>query len=115
MRGQVTIAILLLVSCLWGCQKPLTRQDCVGSYTLTEISSKNTATLKLNEDGTYTSSLVHADRPNLVLPSGHWKFSVVGSYTQIALERSSFPVARHRKSVRITINDDLGEWFEKGN
>jgi hypothetical protein len=115
MRRQVTIAILLLFSCLSGCQQPLTRQDCVGSYTFTATSSKVAANLNLNEDGTYTTSLVLADRPNLVVPSGHWKFSVVGSYTQIALERSSFPVARHRNSVRITINDDLGEWFENGN
>jgi hypothetical protein len=114
MRTPFTIAMVLLFSCLWGCQRPLTKQDCVGTYTFTNARGKNAAKLNLNEDGTYVSSLVLSDRPSLVVPSGHWKFDVVGSYTQIALGHSSFPVERHGKSIRITISDDLGEWFEKG-
>ena len=114
-KRHLVISVVFLLSCLWGCKRQLARQDCVGSYVYVNASGKQPANLIVNEDGTYTSSLILRDRPSLVVPGGQWKFDIVGSYTQVALGRSSFPVERHGKFIRITIDDDLGEWFEKGD
>ncbi|MCU1284588.1 MAG: hypothetical protein JWO13_938 [Acidobacteriales bacterium] len=113
-KRWLIIGVVLIAMLLSGCNSvPVTREACLGSYSFVDASGMRTAKLTLNSDGTFVSTFVPAEGVSRIMPKGHWTFHISGEYAQVFLEDSAFPITRSSKQVRILINDDLGQWFEK--
>ena len=115
MKIKLALTVFLSVMVL-GCQnRSISTDECAGSFEY-HLANKATGTVcfVLNQDGSYTRGSSN-DNPlgNRDVPRGKWTLDKDSTGQKLNIGNSRLPLERTHSSIRVTINDDLGQYCDR--
>lgn len=117
MKGFLLIFSLVMSFTLAGCSAPVSTNpsDYVGEYVFTpdvEVPHDYAAFIVLNKDQTATEIRYSNVSSQIATSTESWHLEH-GTDEEVVIGKRAYPIERTRSIIRLIINGDLGQHYEK--